>query len=88
MSPTPIGERALRAHHKAKRAGRGGFRRGLQFVGVGSGLFWLILGVGGRRKGGELAVVGVLTEVPFMLFLVWLCKKTKEFRFQLTWLEH
>jgi len=24
-------------------------------------------------------VVGVLTEVPFMLFLVWLCLKTRVF---------
>ena len=28
-------------------------------------------------------VVGVLTEVPFMLFLVWLCRKTRGFFYQL-----
>ncbi len=34
----------------------------------------------GLSSGAVLAtVVGVLTEVPFMLFLVWLCKKTKGF---------
>ncbi|MBL7119625.1 MAG: ACR3 family arsenite efflux transporter [Dehalococcoidia bacterium] len=34
----------------------------------------------GLSSGAVLAtVVGVLTEVPFMLFLVWLCKKTKRF---------
>ncbi len=34
----------------------------------------------GISSGAVLAtVVGVLTEVPFMLFLVWLCKKTKGF---------
>lgn len=34
----------------------------------------------GVRSGAALAtVVGVLTEVPIMLFLVWLCKKTKWF---------
>jgi ACR3 family arsenite transporter len=34
----------------------------------------------GVRSGASLAtVVGVLTEVPMMLFLVWLCKKTKHF---------
>jgi ACR3 family arsenite efflux pump ArsB len=27
----------------------------------------------------EVAVVGVLTEVPIMLFLVWLCKRTRGF---------
>jgi ACR3 family arsenite transporter len=32
----------------------------------------------GLESGAALsAVVGVLTEVPFMLFLVWLCKRTK-----------
>jgi len=32
----------------------------------------------GLASGAVLAtVVGVLTEVPFMLFLVWLCKKTR-----------
>jgi len=32
----------------------------------------------GLESGAALAtVVGVLTEVPFMLFLVWLCKKTR-----------
>jgi len=32
----------------------------------------------GLSSGAVLAtVVGVLTEVPFMLFLVWLCRKTK-----------
>ncbi len=34
----------------------------------------------GLASGAVLAtVVGVLTEVPFMLFLVWLCKKTRGF---------
>ena len=34
----------------------------------------------GIRSGASLAtVVGVLTEVPMMLFLVWLCKKTRRF---------
>ena len=34
----------------------------------------------GIRSGASLAtVVGVLTEVPMMLFLVWLCKKTRHF---------
>lgn len=34
----------------------------------------------GLSSGAALAtVVGVLTEVPFMLFLVWLCKKTRNF---------
>ena len=34
----------------------------------------------GVASGAALAtVVGVLTEVPFMLFLVWLCKRTKGF---------
>ncbi len=34
----------------------------------------------GTGSGAALAtVVGVLTEVPFMLFLVWLCKKTSNF---------
>ncbi len=34
----------------------------------------------GIQSGAALAtVVGVLTEVPIMLFLVWLCKKTKWF---------
>ncbi len=34
----------------------------------------------GLESGAALAtVVGVLTEVPFMLFLVWLCKKTRRF---------
>jgi ACR3 family arsenite transporter len=34
----------------------------------------------GVKSGAALAaVVGVLTEVPIMLFLVWLCKKTKWF---------
>ena len=34
----------------------------------------------GVKSGAALAtVVGVLTEVPIMLFLVWLCKKTKVF---------
>ncbi|MEO0075898.1 MAG: ACR3 family arsenite efflux transporter [candidate division WOR-3 bacterium] len=34
----------------------------------------------GVKSGAALAtVVGVLTEVPIMLFLVWLCKKTKGF---------
>jgi ACR3 family arsenite transporter len=37
----------------------------------------------GLASGAALAtVVGVLTEVPFMLFLVWLCKKTKGFFYQ------
>ena len=37
----------------------------------------------GLASGAVLAtVVGVLTEVPFMLFLVWLCKKTKGFLYQ------
>jgi ACR3 family arsenite transporter len=34
----------------------------------------------GLSSGAALAtVVGVLTEVPFMLFLVWLCKKTRSY---------
>jgi ACR3 family arsenite transporter len=34
----------------------------------------------GLNSGASLAtVVGVLTEVPIMLFLVWLCKRTREF---------
>ena len=34
----------------------------------------------GLTSGAALAtVVGVLTEVPFMLFLVWLCRKTRGF---------
>jgi len=34
----------------------------------------------GLNSGASLStVVGVLTEVPIMLFLVWLCKKTKSF---------
>jgi ACR3 family arsenite transporter len=34
----------------------------------------------GLNSGASLAtVVGVLTEVPIMLFLVWLCRKTKNF---------
>jgi ACR3 family arsenite transporter len=34
----------------------------------------------GVTSGAALAtVVGVLTEVPFMLFLVWLCRKTRSF---------
>ncbi len=34
----------------------------------------------GVNSGAALAtVVGVLTEVPIMLFLVWLCKKTQGF---------
>ncbi len=37
----------------------------------------------GLSSGAALAtVVGVLTEVPFMLFLVWLCRKTKRFFYQ------
>ncbi len=37
----------------------------------------------GLSSGAALAtVVGVLTEVPFMLFLVWLCKKTRTFFYQ------
>ena len=37
----------------------------------------------GLSSGAALAtVVGVLTEVPFMLFLVWLCKKTRGFFYQ------
>jgi ACR3 family arsenite transporter len=37
----------------------------------------------GLSSGAALAtVVGVLTEVPFMLFLVWLCKKTRNFFYQ------
>ena len=37
----------------------------------------------GLASGAVLAtVVGVLTEVPFMLFLVWLCKKTRGFFYQ------
>jgi ACR3 family arsenite transporter len=37
----------------------------------------------GLSSGAALAtVVGVLTEVPFMLFLVWLCKKTRKFFYQ------
>lgn len=37
----------------------------------------------GLSSGAVLAtVVGVLTEVPFMLFLVWLCRKTKAFLYQ------
>ena len=36
----------------------------------------------GLASGAALAtVVGVLTEVPFMLFLVWLCKRTRGFFF-------
>ena len=32
----------------------------------------------GVTSGAALAtVVGLLTEVPFMLFLVWLCRKTR-----------
>ncbi len=34
----------------------------------------------GVKSGASLVtVVGVLTEVPIMLFLVWLCKKTRGF---------
>ncbi len=34
----------------------------------------------GLASGAVLAtVVGVLTKVPFMLFLVWLCRKTRVF---------
>jgi ACR3 family arsenite transporter len=34
----------------------------------------------GVKSGAALAtVVGVLTEVPMMLFIVWLCKKTRWF---------
>jgi len=37
----------------------------------------------GLSSGAVLGtVVGVLTEVPFMLFLVWLCRKTKGFFYQ------
>jgi ACR3 family arsenite transporter len=37
----------------------------------------------GLSSGAVLAtVVGILTEVPFMLFLVWLCKKTRGFFYQ------
>lgn len=37
----------------------------------------------GLSSGAALAtVVGVLTEVPFMLFLVWLCKKTRAFFYE------
>ncbi len=37
----------------------------------------------GLSSGAVLAtVVGVLTEVPFMLFLVWLCRKTQGFFYQ------
>ncbi len=37
----------------------------------------------GLSSGAALAtVVGVLTEVPFMLFLVWLCRKTRGFFYQ------
>ncbi len=37
----------------------------------------------GLSSGAVLAtVVGVLTEVPFMLFLVWLCRKTRGFFYQ------
>jgi len=37
----------------------------------------------GPSSGAALAtVVGVLTEVPFMLFLVWLCRKTRGFFYQ------
>jgi ACR3 family arsenite transporter len=37
----------------------------------------------GLASGAALAtVVGVLTEVPFMLFLVWLCQRTKGFFFR------
>lgn len=37
----------------------------------------------GLSSGAALAtVVGVLTEVPFMLFLVWLCRKTRTFFYQ------
>lgn len=39
----------------------------------------------GLSSGAALAtVVGVLTEVPFMLFLVWLCRKTQNFFYQST----
>jgi ACR3 family arsenite transporter len=39
----------------------------------------------GLSSGAALAtVVGVLTEVPFMLFLVWLCRKTQSFFYQST----
>ncbi|MEM2192187.1 MAG: hypothetical protein QXG38_01065, partial [Candidatus Hadarchaeales archaeon] len=34
----------------------------------------------GVKSGAALAtVVGVLTEVPIMLFLVWLCRETRGF---------
>ena len=37
----------------------------------------------GLSSGAALAtVVGVLTEVPFMLFLVWLCRKTRGYFYQ------
>jgi len=37
----------------------------------------------GLSSGAALAtVIGVLTEVPFMLFLVWLCRKTRGFFYQ------
>jgi ACR3 family arsenite transporter len=37
----------------------------------------------GLSSGAVLAtVVGVLTEVPFMLFLVWLCRRTRTFLYQ------
>jgi len=37
----------------------------------------------GLSSGAALAtVVGVLTEVPFMLFLVWLCRKMRNFFYQ------
>jgi ACR3 family arsenite transporter len=37
----------------------------------------------GLSSGAVLAtVVGVLTEVPFMLFLVWLCRRTRSFFYQ------
>jgi ACR3 family arsenite transporter len=37
----------------------------------------------GLSSGAVLAtVVGILTEVPFMLFLVWLCRKTRGFFYQ------
>jgi len=37
----------------------------------------------GLSSGAALAtVVGVLTEVPFMLLLVWLCRKTRKFFYQ------
>jgi len=37
----------------------------------------------GLSSGAVLAtVVGILTEVPFMLFLVWLCRRTRDFFYQ------